>query len=180
MKKIALALLLLPAISFADSVNYANLNLAMLDSDYVSSDAIELSLQSVLEEKLSIYVGFLYAVDGAFDNDEVALLPDVKKLSFAYALDSFSDGSFYLGAGARNVDVAADTDAELSIGYAKFSGNELDYNVSLSNIDGDGESEFEFGLALYGLVGDSGLGWNASLRTGTDVDVTSVGLSFKF
>ena len=176
MKKIALALLLLPAISFADNVNYANLNFAILDSDYGSADAYEVSLQTVLEEKLSIYVGFLYVEGGAFENDEVGDLPDAKKLSFAYALDSFSEGSFYLGLGVRDFDVADSPEPELSIGYAKFSGDELDYNVSLSDIDG----ESEFGLALYGLVGDSGLGWNASLRTGTDIDVTSVGLSFKF
>ena len=176
MKKIALALLLLPSISFADNVNYANLNYAKLDSDFGSADAYEVSLQTVLEEKLSIYVGLLFAEDGALTNNEVSDFPDAKELSFAYALNSFNEGSFYLGAGVLDFDVADSAELVASIGYAKLSGDELDYNVSISDIDG----ESVFGLALSGLVGDSGLGWNASLRTGADIDVTSVGLSFIF
>jgi hypothetical protein len=75
MKKIALALLLLPAISFADNVNYFNYNYAMLDSDsdsdsdYGNAKAFELSLQSVLEEKLSIFLSFLSVRDGKLEND---------------------------------------------------------------------------------------------------------------
>jgi hypothetical protein len=166
MKNIALALLLLPAISLAENVSYVDLNMTIFDAGHDSVDGFEAGLKTVFDGKLSIDVSQFYAEN----SDD---FPDLKEFSVAYALDSFNDGSFYVGAGV--VD-AGSAEAATSVGYAKLSGNGLDYNVSVSRIDGQNV----IGFALSGQDGDSGLGWNASMRTDGEVDVTSVGLSFIF
>lgn len=166
MKKIALALLLLPAISFAENVSYVDLNMTIFDAGHDSVDGFEAGLKTVFDGKLSVDVGHFYAEDSDVS-------PSIKELSVAYAIDSFTEGSFYVEAGV--VD-AGSAELASTVGYAKLSGSGIDYDVSVSRIDGQNV----IGLGLSGREGDSGLGWNASLRTDGEVDITSVGLSFIF
>ena len=56
MKNLALALLLLPTMSFAENVNYLNLNHSILDAGAISVDGFEASLETVFDGKLSIDV----------------------------------------------------------------------------------------------------------------------------
>jgi hypothetical protein len=166
MKNIALALLLLPAISLAENISYVDLNITIFDAGSESVDGFEAGLKTVFDGKLAIDISHFYA-------ESSDVFPDLKEFSVAYAIDSFDDGSFYAEAGV--VD-GASAELATSVGYAKLSGNGIDYDVSVSRIDGQNL----IGFALSGQAGDSGLGWNASMRTDGEVDITSVGLSFIF
>lgn len=170
MKKLFFALLLLPTVSFADNVNFASLNHVTLSDGIESVNGYSLGYQGVFDGKISLALTHFESQDDICDGC------DIQSLVASYAFGSFDEGSFYLGASVGDSSEADESSHGINIGYAKSSGNGLDYNVSAAVVEGIAA----FGVTLRAPIGDSGLGWQVGLAESEGVTTTTAGLSMAF
>lgn len=170
MKKLILALLLLPAFSFADNVNFVSLNHMTLDDGTESLNAYSVGYQGVFGGKLAVGLSHLKSQDDTCDGC------DIQSLSANYAFGSFDDGSFYLGVAFGDGSELDDSTDGINIGYAKINSDGLDYNVSASAVEG----VTALGVTLRAPIGDSGLGWQVGLSDTDGVTTTMAGISIAF
>ena len=150
MKKIILSALLFPAFAFANSSSFLTVSVGEISgpsenwdgSVYMEHvDGYGVSFSNVDDKTM---LGFTH-LEATGDADG-----SISGVSAAYAFDSFSTGSMYVGIGYTDIDLADDTFTGYSIGYAKVSGNGTDFNLSATTVDG---------LVSYGVsvTADSGL-----------------------
>lgn len=169
MKKIVFALLFLPAVSFADDVNFVSLSHVTLDNGSESINGYSLAYQGVFGD------AFAFGVSNTESEDDVCNGCDLQSLSINFAITSFNEGSFYLG-GAFNDGSDIDSQNGYSIGYAKINGDGLDYNISATVVEGVSAT----GITLRAPIGDSGLGWQVGLSESNGETVTMAGVSMAF
>ena len=170
MKKIVFALLFLPAVSFADNVHFASISHMTLDDGIESLNGYSIAYQGVSDGKFAIGLSHTESRDDLCDGC------DFQSLSINYAFGSFDEGSVYLGAAlGENSEVEGSTDG-FTIGFAKISGDGLDYNFSAAVVEG----VTAMGVSLRAPIGDSGLGWQAGLAESNGITTTMVGLSMAF
>jgi hypothetical protein len=169
MKKIVFALLLLPAVSFAENINFVSLSHITADNGYESINGYSLGYQGVF--------GGVFALDTSYTDsqDDICGGCDFQGLSFKFAISSFDEGSFYLGA-AFNDGSDINSENGYSVGYAKINGDGLDYGVSATVFEGI----TEMGVTLRAPIGDSGLGWQVGLAESDGVTTTTAGVSVAF
>ena len=162
MKKILLLLL----ISFIAKPDYSGVDLSLASNGDV--DIVGIGYEQVTS-KLSFGVSYGRAEVGIFSGN-------VYGVGLAYAFTDFNTGSFFVDVDYINVDlgVSAD-DTTFGLGYAKASGDGLDYSVGIS--DTDAGTVFSAGLTSW--LGN-GLGIGAGI--GADDNDTSYSLSliYKF
>ena len=170
MKKFVFVLLFLPALSFADSVNFASISHVTIDDGFESVNGYTLGYQGVFGGKLALGLSHLESQDDVCDGC------DIQSLSVNIAIGSFAEGSFYLGANYSDSSEAVDSANGFNVGYAKMTGEGLDYNVSAAVVEG----VTAMGVSLRSAFGDSGLGWQLSLAESNGVTTTSAGISFAF
>ncbi|MDG1495491.1 MAG: hypothetical protein P8Q91_06445 [Porticoccaceae bacterium] len=167
MKKIVLGLMLLSPVSFADNLSFVGADYFRISGFGESVDGYRLSAMNVFSGKTAVGLSYIRVSENGVSADVTALNAD-------YAFGSFNDGSFYIGGSVQDSD--AGSDAGVAIGYAKISGEGLDFNVSVAHVDG----ESALGVVLRGPLGDSGLGWNLGASTDGDLSSQSAGINFKF
>tara|TARA_R110000764_G_scaffold21549_1_gene54394 strand:+ start:75 stop:578 length:504 start_codon:yes stop_codon:yes gene_type:complete len=167
MKKLMLAMLFLPAVSFADNVNFVSLNHVTLDDGFESVNAYSVGYQGVFGGKIAVGLSHLESQDDVCDDC------DIQSLSANYAFGSFDEGSVYLG--AVLVEDEGSTEG-FTIGFAKISGDGLDYNFSAAVVEG----VTAMGVSLRAPIGDSGLGWQVGLAESDGITTTMAGLSMAF
>jgi hypothetical protein len=111
-----------------------------------------------------------------------------------YGFQSIDTGSVYFGLGVANVKVsssvgtvgpnnlnlsieASDHHGFARLGYTKLSGAGIDYDYSIISMDG----ETTYGAVWRGAINDSGLGWLFGISGNSDVDeIVSGGISLIF
>ena len=167
MKKVFLVLVLLPAFSFADNVSFVGADYYRVSGFGLSADGYQIGIMSVFNGKTSVGLA-------QTEISEYGIDISLTTLSVDYAFGSFDDGSFYAGIGG--VDGEGDSEAVFSLGYAKINGQGLDYDISLSTVDG----ETAIGASLRGEIGESGLGWKIGAASDGDISSQTVGINFKF
>lgn len=174
MKKLGLVLLLLPAISFADNVNFLGAEYAWVSGipDEISVDGYTIAYTSVMNEKLS--AGVSYVVLDAVDYYGYGVRADYATAQIDFAFGSFNTGSFYAGAGMAFAD--GDTAEAFKVGFAKRSGEGFDYDLAVAFEDG----ESAVGASFRAPLGDSGLGWTFGVVGSDGVTTTHTGLNMSF
>lgn len=111
-----------------------------------------------------------------------------------YGFQSIDTGSVYFGLGVANVKVsssvgtvgpnnlnlrieASDLHSFARLGYTKLSGAVIDYDYSIISMDG----ETTYGAVWRGAINDDGLGWLFGISGNSDVDkIVSGGISLIF
>ena len=163
MKKILLLLL----ISFIAKPDYSGVDLSLASNGDV--DIVSIGYEQVTS-KLSFGVSVGRAEVGIFSGD-------VYGVGLGYAFTDFNTGSFFVDVNYISVDLLGSSadDTTFGLGYAKASGDGLDYSVGIS--DSDAGTVFSAGLTSW--LG-SGLGIGAGI--GADDNDTSYSLSliYKF
>ena len=170
MKKLMLALLFLPAVSFADNVNFFSIGHMTLDDGLESVNAYTVGYQRVFDGNFSLSLSHLESLDDVCDDC------DFQTLSANWALGSYNEGSFYLGVSHTDAGGLIGSSDGINIGYAKVNGVGLDYNVSASVVEGVAA----YAVTLRAPIGDSGLGWQVGLADEDGVSTTMAGISIAF
>jgi hypothetical protein len=184
MKKIAFALILLPAISFADNVNLFSAEFGK-GSDNI--DSFNIGYEAVIGGKLSVGLDY---VDLQFEDGTEY---DTLEVNVDFALGSFDTGSLYAGVGAvmpYNMTTgnkildgllqspSSDHDKlsnAFNAGFAKRSGDGLDYDLGVVVVD----NYKLYRASLRAPLGDSGFGLTYAVdKVDNGVALCSLGLSF--
>ena len=181
MQKFGLVLLfIIPTLSFADTVHFASANITSQDSIM----GYGVGYTGVIKGKYAVALGYSSASKDDRSVTEVAG-------GFNYGFQSFDTGTVYLGLGIADIDAPATTirastyDTTLdssgvsgyaTIGYAKLSGEGLDYNFSLTAMDG----ETSVGASARGAIDDSDWGWQLGIASDGDDAAVSAGVSLVF
>ena len=120
-------LLLLLLVSFIAKPDYTGVGLSI--GTQGDADIVGLSYGAVNSK---------FGVDVVLGRAEVGSISgDVYGVGLAYAFTDFNTGSFYVDVDYTRVDVlgVSVSDTNLGLGYAKASGDGLDYNVGISDAD---------------------------------------------
>ena len=181
MQKYGLALLLtMPVVSFAETVHFADASITSQDS--VKGYAI--GYTGVVNEKFALGLGHSKASKDGIDVSATTA-------GFNLGFQSFDTGSVLFGMGVANVSGSSKTvstnlyDIELDtsgssffaeIGYAKLSGEGLDYKVSLVTMDGDNSVS----ASIRQPIEDTNWGWLLGIATDGNSTALSVGVSLTF
>ena len=162
MKKILLLLL----ISFIAKPDYSGVDLTVATDGDV--DIVGIGYEQVTS-KLSFGVSYGRAEVGIFSGN-------VYGVGLAYAFTDFNTGSFFVDVDYINVDlgVSAD-DTTFGLGYAKASGDGLDYSVGISDTD----AGTVFGAGITSWLGN-GLGIGAGISADDNDTSYSLSLIYKF
>ena len=179
MQKYGLALLLtIPVVSLAETVHYASAHITSQDS--IMGYAVEYT--GVIDGKYAI--GFSHSE--ATKNDI-----GVTSGGLRFGLESFDSGTVFLGLGIADIsgsstkvstkiyDIEVDssgTSGYAEIGYAKLSGEGLDYSFSLLTMDG----ETSVGASMRQPIEGSDWGWQLGMATDGDEALVSAGVSLTF
>lgn len=184
MKKFALALLLLPAISFAENVNFVSAEFG------IGSDSVDtiggIGYEAVIAGKLSAGLNYteIHFDDGS-DYDAIEVNVDA-------AFGSFDTGSLYVGVGAMMAynndsdfldglfvsEPSANDDltTAFNAGFAKRSGDDLDYDIGVVFVD----NYKIYTASLRASLGDSGFGLTYAIKKAQrGITLTSLGISYK-
>ena len=185
MKKLGLILLsLVPSLCYADTVHLANASLTSQDSmsGYMSGYAISYT---------GIFKG-RYAFKLEYDDaskDQVSV--SATSATFTYGFKPFATGSTYLSLGAVDIDsppvlintssgqVSLDSsgvNAVAAIGYTKFSGQGLDYDISVLTMDG----ETSVNASLRSAIEGTDWGWVLGVDDNDGDTGVSAGVSVIF
>ena len=158
MKKIILATLFFPIFAFANSTSFLSISVGEMSNGVTDIDGYSVSFSNVVDDKVLVGLSHLEGT-GDFDGS-------ISGVSAAYAFDSFSSGSMYVGISYADSDLAEDSTTGYSIGYSKISGNGTDYDLSVATAEG---------LVGYGVsvTADSGLSFGISESNG--ISLVSVG-----
>lgn len=181
MKKLGLILLsLVPSLCYADTVHLANASLTSQDS--MSGYAISYT---------GIFKG-RYAFKLEYDDaskDQVSV--SSTSATFTYGFEPFATGSTYLSLGAVDIDsppvlinapsgqVSLDSsgvNAVAAIGYTKFSGQGLDYDISVLTMDG----ETSVNASLRNAIEGTDWGWVLGIANSDGDTGVSAGVSVIF
>jgi hypothetical protein len=182
MKKIALALLLLPTISFAENVNFFNAEIGIGGDNIDTVNSI--GYEAVVGGKLS--AGLKY-VDLQFEDGSKY---DSLEINVDYAFNTFDTGSLYTGVGTvmpyneggdilggilQSPNSAHDKlSTAVKAGYSKRSGDSLDFDIGVVFVDN--YTMYKASLRVP-LNGDFGLTYAVTqIESGTAL--ASLGLSF--
>ena len=159
MKKIILGTLFFPIFAFANSTSFLSISVGEINDGFDDEALYGVAFSNVVDDKTLIGLSHMEVSD---------LDVSATGVSAAYAFDSFSSGSMYVGIGYADVD-PGDGSTSYSLGYAKISGNGTDYNLSATSTEG---------VVMYGVsvTSDSGLSFGISEEDG--VSIASVGLRF--
>ena len=164
MKKLILSTLFLPVFALANSTSYLTLSVGELTLPFTNPyngsvylddvDGYAVSFSNVDDDKTLL--GFTH-LEATGDADG-----SISGVSAAYAFDSFSTGSMYVGIGYTDSDLANDTFTGYSIGYAKVSGDGTDFNLNATTVDG---------LVSYSVsvTADSGLSFGITESNATSI-----------
>ena len=117
---------------------------------------------------MALGISHLESSDDAFEGG-------TSQININYALDSFSDGSFYVGASFIDSDTTQDNPEGFSIGYAKKSAEGTGYNVSALIIGG----VVGYGISLRSPIGED-VGLRYGLSESNGVSVVNRGISVDF
>lgn len=170
MKKLILSALLFPVFASANSSSFLTLSVGEISgpsenwdgSIYMEDvDGYAVSFSNVVDDKTLL--GFTH-LEATGDADG-----SISGVSAAYAFDSFSTGSMYVGVGYTDSDLADDTSTGYSIGYAKVSGNGTDYSLSATTVDG---------LVSYGVTVTSDSGLSFGITESNATSIVQVGYRF--
>ena len=174
MKKLGLALLFIPATTFADNVGFFGAEYAVWSeiSDDLNVDAYTVGYEAVIDEKFT--AGLNYIAIDVEDNYGYGYRDDYAVVNLDVALNSFSTGSLYAGLAVAFRD--GDTPELFKLGYAKRSGNGVDYDIAVG-VD-DGETLFDFSMRVP--LGGSGLGLTFGVTDSDYSRVTRVGINTSF
>jgi len=185
MKKIALALLLLPAMSFADNVNFVGVEYG------IGSDSVDtvggIGYESVIVDKLSVGINY---TDIHYDDGSKY---DFVEVNVDYAFGSFSTGSLYTGLGTvmpyneegdildgviqSSPSVHDDLSTAVSAGFSKRSGEGLDYDMAVVFVD----NYKLYTASLRAALGKSGLGLTYAVKKADGgIALVSLGLNLTF
>ena len=160
-------ILLLILISFIAKPDYSGVGVSLASNG--DADIVGIGYEQVTS-KLSFGVSYGRAEVGSISGN-------VYGVGLAYAFTDFNTGSFFVDVDYINVDVlgVSVSDTNFGLGYAKASGDGLDYSVGIS--DSDAGTVFSAGLTSW--LGN-GLGIGAGI--GADDNDTSYSLSliYKF
>lgn len=173
MKKLGLILLsLVPSLCYADTVHLANASLTSQDS--LSGYAVA-------------YTGMFkgrYAFKLKYDDaskDEVSV--SSTSATFTYGFKPFATGSTYLSLGAVDIDsppvlinAPSGVNAVAAIGYTKFSGQGLDYDISVLTMDG----ETSVNASLRSAIEGTDWGWVLGVANNDGDTGVSAGVSVIF
>ena len=181
MQKYGLALLLtMPVVSFAETVHFVDVGITSQDS--VKGYAV--GYTGVINERLALGIGHSRA---SKDGKDVS----ATTAGFNFGFQSFDTGSVLFGMGIANVSGSSQTvstnlnDIELDtsgssiygeIGYAKLSGEGVDYKVSLVTMDGENSVSASIRLPAKNPRG----GWKLGVATDGTTTAVSVGVSLTF
>ena len=181
MQKYGLALLLtMPVVSFAETVHYADVSITSQDS--VRGYAI--GYTGVINEKFALGLAHSKASKNGIDVSATTA-------GFNFGFQSFDTGSVLIGMGVVNVsgssqtvstnlyDIEFDTSGSsvyAEIGYAKLSGEGVDYKVSLVTMDGENSVSASIRQPIEG----SDWGWQLGIATDGTTTAVSVGASLTF
>ena len=163
MKKILLLLL----ISFIAKPDYSGVDLSLTSDGDV--DIVGIGYEQVTS-KLSFGVSVGRAEVGIFSGD-------VYGVGLGYAFTDFNTGSFFVDVNYISVDLLGSSadDTTFGLGYAKASGDGLDYSVGIS--DSDAGAVFSAGLTSW--LGN-GLGIGAGIAADDNDTAYNLSLTFKF
>lgn len=181
MQKFGLVLLLvLPTLSFANNVHFANVSFTSQDS--ITGYAI--GYTGVFDEKYALSLGHADASKGEISITSTAA-------GFNYGFQSFNTGSVYFGLGVARLDGltmniktpyyelsidSGGTSGLARLGYAKLSGEGLDYDLSLVTMDG----ESHVNAVMRGAIDNSDWGWLFGVSSNGDEAAVSAGVSLTF
>ncbi len=181
MQKYGLALLLtMPVVSFAETVHFADVSITSQDG--VRGYAI--GYTGVINEKFALGLGHSKVSDDGIDVSATTA-------GFNFGFQSFDTGSVLFGMGVANVSGSSQTvstnlyDIELDasgssvyaeIGYAKLSGEGVDYKVSLVTMDGENSASASIRQPIEG----SDWGWQLGIANDGTTTAVSVGASLTF
>jgi hypothetical protein len=181
MQKYGLALLLiLPVISHAETVQFADANMTTQDG----VKGYNIGYTGVTNGKYAYGLSYSSASQDGLDAKATTV-------GFNYGFQSFDTGSILIGLGVVNVsgssytistnlyDIEVDTSGSsgfAEIGYAKLSGEGLDYKVSLVTMDG----ETSIGASMRKAFEGSNWGWQLGIANDGDVTALSAGVSLTF
>ena len=163
MKKILLLLL----ISFIAKPDYSGVDLSLSSDGDV--DILGIGYEQV-NSKLSFGVSLGRAEVGIFSGD-------VYGVGLGYAFTDFNTGSFFVDVNYISVDLLGSSadDTTFGLGYAKASGDGLDYSVGISDSDAGGV----FSADLTSWLGN-GLGIGAGIAADDNDTAYNLSLIYKF
>jgi hypothetical protein len=167
MKKLVLALSLLPVLAIADNVTFIGADYARASGFGESVDGYQIGVKSVFDGKVDATLSYTKLSEGGASADATGLTVN-------YGFGNFSEGSFYAGAGY--VDGSGSGEGSLQLGYAKTSGGGFDYDVGIFNVDGETSAQAK----VRGQIGDGGLGWSVGLSHDGDISAQTAGINYRF
>jgi hypothetical protein len=177
MKKIALALLLLPAISFAENVNFIGTQYSWMSgiANEENASGYAISYRSVMDKKISAGLSYVVidvdnVITGAWSKREEVNA----SVDFAF-IGSFDTGAVYMG---LDTDLRDDPDRSYltKLGVATRSGKGLDFDVNISTRHGD----IGLGGSIRGPLSDTIIGWEIGFTHVLDSTTSFAGLSLAF
>lgn len=179
-KSLLVLLLVLPTLSFANTVHLASANITSQDSIRGYSFAYT----AVFERQYMLSFGY---ADASKDDRSISAV----SADISYGFQSFETGSTYVSLGVADIDnstvtistsigdIALDSSGGSGfarVGYAKLSGEGLDYDLSLFSMDG----ETSVGASIRGALDDSDWGWQLGIASDGDEAAFSAGFSLMF
>ncbi len=184
MKKIALALLLLPSISFADNVNFFA---AEFGKGSNSINSLNIGYEAVIDGKLSVGLDY---IDLQFEDGTEY---DTIEVNVDFAFGSFETGSLYVGVGTAmpynmstnmkllNELIESDSSVHdnlstaVNTGFSKRSGDGLDFDLGVMVVD----NYKLYKASMRAPLGDSGFGLTYAVdKVDGGVAICSLGFSF--
>tara|TARA_R110000787_G_scaffold52146_1_gene122931 strand:+ start:202 stop:708 length:507 start_codon:yes stop_codon:yes gene_type:complete len=168
MKKTIFALCLLPLTAFADNVSFIDIGFGEMGTGFETISGYSIALETVIDSSVALGISHLESSDDDWDIG-------ISQIDINYALDSFNDGSFYVGASFIDSDEFEDNQDGFSIGYAKKSGEGLDYDIAAVVVNG----VVGYGISLRSQIGENaGLRYGLSESNGISVVSLSLGVNF--
>lgn len=181
MKKIFIFLaLFLPTFTFATTTHIVSAGLTSQDSIM----GYALGYSSIFNDRYAFTLGHS---DASKDQRSTSSTT----AGFSYGFKPFATGSTYLSIGVADISQSTvtirtqlgrvDLDASgvssyAAIGYTKFSGEGLDYDLSLLNMDGETSVNASLRIAME----DSDWGWTLGVANGDGETGVSAGISVIF
>jgi hypothetical protein len=178
MKKLALTLLLLPVLSFADNVNFFGTQytwMSGIPDEEPTTHGYTISYESVIDETIS--AGFSYVNLNATD-ETTKVMSEMQEVNvsadFAFA-GSFDTGALYVGLQADLHD-NSDRSFLTKIGVASRSGKGFDFDANISSSYGD----IGIGGSIRGQLPESAMGWEIGFMHIDDSTTNFAGISLAF
>jgi len=169
----AILLCFISANTLSKELHYVGLQYEDQDVDGISLDGYTAQWRGVFGEKVAVFTQFS---DLSVNSVEVR----AKSVGLDVAFGSFAEGSPYIGMSvgevkALGVDVSQTV---FALGFAKYSGSGLDYDISAQYDEESSETIFNF--LIRGSFGETGAGWSFGAATDGDDHSQSIGVNYLF